>query len=191
MFVTSTAYFPPLAWYLLAVQAGDWVWEAHENYQKGGWRNRCRIAAANGPLLLSVPLEGGKHSRTPVRAVRISHRTDWQRQHAQAIRSAYGRAPYFEHYGPPLLDALLQPADLLYDLNERLCRRVIALIGGNVTLNPTDDFRGAGAGAVETSGAVPAYPQVFTERHGFLANLSVLDGLFCLGPELPLLVHQW
>ena len=31
------------------------------------------------------------------------------------------------------------------------------------------------------------YPQVFEDRHGFLPNLSILDLLFCTGPQAALL----
>ncbi|NJB85530.1 hypothetical protein GGR26_001275 [Lewinella marina] len=190
MLTTPTAYFPPTSWFLAALRAGMWQWEAHENYQKGGWRNRCRIAGANGPLLLSVPLEGGKHRQMPIREVRVSHHSDWQRQHAQAIRSAYGRAPYFEHYGDPILESLLQPATLLYEFNYRLTGRILELLGGPVELVDTTAFRGADAGAVPGPEAVPAYRQVFEERYGFQPDLSVLDALFCLGPELLLLPND-
>ena len=180
---TTTAYFPPAAWFLEARKQGNWTWEAHENYQKGGWRNRCRIAAANGPQLLSIPLAGGKHARQPVREVRISYRTDWQRQHAQTIRSAYGRAPYFEYYGEEVLEALLTPGPLLYDYNLRLSRQLLRLLGWPLPIEGTQEFSGGDAGTTPPARGVEPYPQVFIERHGFLDGLSILDALFCLGPE--------
>ncbi|MFT6000059.1 MAG: hypothetical protein ACI81P_002519, partial [Neolewinella sp.] len=73
--LTSTAYFPPAHWFVTAGQCGAWYTEAHENYQKGGWRNRCQIAGPNGVQLLSIPLEKGKHQKKPIQEVRISHRT--------------------------------------------------------------------------------------------------------------------
>lgn len=184
LLTTSTAYYPPTAWVLAAIRQQSWEWEAHENYQKGHWRNRCRIAGANGPLLLSVPLEGGKHRQQPIREVRISHHTDWQRQHAQAIRSAYGRAPYYEHYGEALLETAARPSRFLFDYNLQLTRRILDLLGAPVALGTTPSFRGADAGAGPSVNAVPAYRQVFEDRHGYLPGLSVLDALFCLGPEL-------
>ena len=183
-FVTSTAYFPPLAWVVSALFAGEWQWEAHENYQKGGWRNRCRIASANGPLMLSVPLQGGKHRRMPVREVAISHRTDWQRQHEQSIRSAYGRAPYFEFYAESLFTALHAPAPDLWTLNWGLTQTLLELLDLPITLTTTDSFCAESAGEMPATESVHRYPQVFQDRHGFLPHLSILDGLFCLGPEL-------
>ena len=182
--LTTTAYFPPLAWLRTALTAQHWRWEAHETYQKGGWRNRCRILTANGPLLLTVPLLGGKHQQMPIRAVRIDHRTDWPRQHAQSIRSAYGRAPYFEHYGPEVLQLISLQHDTLWDYNLQVTCGILSLLGSAITPQPTVSFRGGAAGEKQVTGATPRYPQVFADRFGFVDGLSLLDGLFCLGPAL-------
>ena len=37
---------------------------------------------------------------------------------------------------------------------------------------------------------IPAYPQVFDEKYGFLHNLSILDLLFNKGPETPVYLQQ-
>ncbi|MCP9235071.1 WbqC family protein [Lewinella sp. JB7] len=185
--LTSTAYFPPLTWFLNALDTGSWTWEAHENYQKGGYRNRCRIVTANGPQLLSVPLTGGKHQQMPVREVRISYVTDWQRQHEQALRSAYGRAPYFEHYADDIFAVAGEQRTYLWDHNWAITAQILELLQLPVSLHHSKQFMGADAGAGHTQRAVPPYRQVFGERHGFVGDLSILDGLFCLGPEIALL----
>ncbi len=167
-----------------------WQWEAHENYQKGGWRNRCRIATANGPLLLSVPLQGGKHSQTPVREVTISDTTDWARQHEQAIRSAYGRAPYFEFYADQLFAVTRSSPENLWAYNWRITTTILEMLQLPIDLEHTTEFCGGGAGKVPVATGVPPYPQPFSDRHGFIDDLSILDALFCLGPELSTLLHQ-
>ena len=184
--LTTTAYFAPLDWFVQAQQGGRWTWEAHENYQKGGWRNRCRIMTANGPLLLTVPLQGGKHQQMPIREVRIDYRSDWPRQHAQTIRSAYGRSPYFEYYGEEVLDLLQQQQLTLWEYNLYLTRGILTLLQSELSLHFTDSFRGGAAGGnrLEKGSTPGPYRQVFEERHGFVGGLSLLDGLFCLGPAL-------
>ncbi len=190
LLITPTAYFPPLPHFLQAIRSGSWRWEAHENYQKGGWRSRCRIAAANGPLLLTVPLEKGKHQQLPIREVRISYHDDWPRQHAQAIRSAYGRGPYFEHYWEELEAIITRGEESLWELNRSITRCICTQLDLSIDLQPTAEFMGGYAGAEDVAEDVPTYRQIFEERHGFLADLSVLDALFCVGPELSLLAHQ-
>lgn len=186
--LTPTAYFSPALWFPAAVQAGSWTVEAHENYQKGGFRNRCFIAGPNGPQTLSVPLEKGKHQRKPIQEVTISYREDWWREHEQSIRTAYGRSPYYEYYAEDLFSVGRQSPETLWELNQGLLEVIARLVQLPVPLQRTEDFiPPAEAGYLRPAdlpATLPDYPQVFTERHGFLPGLSVLDGLFCLGPRL-------
>lgn len=178
---TTTAYFPPAAWVRAALATGEWTLEAHENYQKRGWRNRCRILGPNGVQTLSVPLQKGAHSRMPIREVRISYDQDWVREHRQAIRTAYGKAPYFDYFHEALFTQLDHRPERLWELNLALTKTLLELLGGGVEPTITDNFQPA---AERTFPALRPYPQVFTDRHGFVRGLSILDALFCLGPTL-------
>jgi len=185
--LTSTAYFPPLSWLAGARDSGGWQIEAHENYQKNGCRNRCRIAGPNGVQMLSVPLVKGKHQRMPIRDVRISYENDWWRRHEQAIRTAYGRAPYYEFYAEAVFEVARTRVQYLWELNQSLLEVVLGQLRFPVAPTLTGAFvRPATPGYLRPAdlGAPLPYPQPFADRHGFLGDLSVLDGLFCLGPEL-------
>lgn len=186
--LTSTAYCPPAHWFTAALEVGEWQIEAHENYQKGGWRNRCRIAGPNGLQILTVPLEKGKHQKKPIQEVRISYRDDWWREHEQSIRTAYGRSPYYEYYAEELFVVARARPATLWELNQNLLQKVVALLRWPVSPTLTADFIPPRAedfqrAADLTPGLAP-YQQVFTDRHGYLPDLSVLDALFCLGPQL-------
>ena len=184
--LTTTAYFPPLRWFL---EAGEcWHWEAHENYQKGGLRNRCDLITANKKLRLSVPLSAGKHQRTPIREVRISYRNDWWRAHEQTIRSAYGKAPFYEFYAEEVFAVARRRPPTLWELNWSLTTTLLELLQLPTELSLTSEYVGRARsqvrGVEDELGELLPYPQVFTDRHGFVDDLSILDGLFCLGPEL-------
>ena len=196
----ETQYLPPVQTLFHAHRLGTLVLEAHETYQKGSYRNRCHLAGANGLQILSIPLERGKNERMRIREVRTSDHTDWQRQHWQTIRSAYGRAPYFEFYADRLEPHFRQPAPLLFAWNETLLRILIECLRLPITVTHSDEFlpfdtdtfhdlRGVvhpkrhRARRPDPTFTPHPYPQLFTERHGFLPNLSALDLLFCLGPE--------
>jgi len=193
--LTPTSYFPPAHW--VGAAAGDalssskcaefWLIEAHENYQKGGWRNRCQISGPNGIQTLTVPLEKGKHQRKPIQAVRISYQRDWWREHEQAIRTAYGRAPYFEYYAEEIFAVGRSHPETLWELNHRLLQTILELLQFPLSPTPTKDFvppQTEGFLRPEALSALPPYPQVFTDRFGYLSGLSVLDAVFCLGPSL-------
>lgn len=184
--LTSTSYFPPAHWLGAAAGAGNWLLEANENYQKGGWRNRCRIAGPNGVQSLTVPLEKGKHQRKPIREVRISYRQDWWREHEQTIRTAYGRSPYFEFYAEDLFAVGRTRPETLWQLNQKLLNAILEFVQFPATPTLTEDFIPHSKPGFLRTDDLPhlsPYPQVFTDRFGYLPGLSVLDALFCLGPE--------
>ena len=181
-FVSPTAYLPPLSWLAAARRCGGWLVEGHENYQKRSWRNRCRIVGANGPQTLTVPLVKGKNRQTPIREVRISYDEDWVRDHRRAIRAAYGRAPFFEHYAAGIFDVLGCRPPTLWELNHDLLSHLLERVGFPVRPRVTTTFRGPYP--TDLGDPVAPYPQVFEDRHGFVGGMSVLDGLFCLGPAL-------
>ena len=197
-------YFPTIS--LLAGWAGRKVvyLEAQEHYQKGSYRNRCHLAGPNGLLRLSVPLEKGKHQQTPIREVRIAYRQDWHRPHWQSIQTAYGNAPFWEYYAPELEAILADPPELLWDLNLSLLQAILRALQWNPQLEltetyllpsrssliPLTDHRPLAQVKSDPACDFPSYPQVFTEKHGFLPNLSILDLLFCQGPAASIYLAQ-
>jgi hypothetical protein len=185
----------------------DKVWiEQQEHYQKGSYRNRLQIAAANGPLRLSIPLVKGKHRQQNIREVRIAHHELWPQQHWQSIQSAYGNAPFFEHYSDILQPFFSKKYTFLFDFNLELLQSLLSLIGLPTPFkltseylpevpSTTTDYRSLISPKKDPIQTDPTfknvkYVQVFEEKHGFLPNLSILDVLFCKGPETIILLEQ-
>jgi hypothetical protein len=185
--VLTTAYLPPVSWFGAIGEVSSFAVEAQESYQKGGWRNRCLIAGPNGVQMLSIPLEKGKHQQTPIRDVRIAYREDWPKNHWRSIRTAYGNAPYFEHYEGELVRFFEKKEVFLFDFNLALIHFLIKKIKWTGTVNRTETFQGATA---MPEIKMRPYPQVFEERHGFLPGLSMLDALLCCGPKAGLFRNE-
>ena len=61
--VLSTAYFPPVEYFMAAAMTGSILIEAQESYVKQSYRNRCRIYACDGVLSLTVPVSMPENSR--------------------------------------------------------------------------------------------------------------------------------
>lgn len=194
-----TAYLPPVSWCTVAWTSEQVALEDSEHYQKGSFRNRCYIAGPNGIQRLSIPLVKGKNRQTPIREVRISYDEPWQRQHWRSIRTAYGNAPFFEHYADKLTRFYEQPYTFLYDYNQELLHFIFEKCWGwkgsftttaqyhpaGQWLNGTDfrsDFSADEQHAPVWFEPRP-YAQVFMEKSGFIPNLSVLDLLFCCGKQ--------
>ena len=197
--ILSVSYLPPVSWCAAAWNSENAYLEACENYQKGSLRNRCYIAGSGGIQRLSIPLVKGKHQQTPIREVRIAYDEPWQRQHWRTIKTAYGNAPFFEHYADEIAPFYEKKYAFLFDYNFDflvfILQKKLGWQGYFVMTHewwparkwaPADDLRETISGEPDEwpEWFYPArYPQVFEERNGFLPNLSVLDLLFCCGKQ--------
>lgn len=170
------------------------VIEQHEHYQKRSFRNKCQVLGPNGAVTLSVPLLKGKHQQMPVREVEISYARPWYATHWHTIETAYGSAPYFAHYAGNVREVLYQRHQTLFVLNMAcldVVRKILDLpevaMSEDYTFNPiARDLRNVillKNPLPDDTFAPEPYVQVFADRFAFVENLSILDVLFCLGPE--------
>ena len=68
-------------------------------------------------LDLTVPVQKGKTQLTSGE-VAVIYRDKWQQVHLRAIQSAYGRAPYFEHYFPQIEQIIKTEHKTIFDLGK-------------------------------------------------------------------------
>lgn len=190
-------FLGPVQYFSKILHSPAVVFDQHEHYQKRSYRNRCHIAASQGVQRLSVPLQKGKNQQMPVRDVRIAYEQSWARQMEHALRSAYQRAPFFEEYAPPLLTALHRRHNFLFDLNLELYNALAAFLQLKRNWSFSDSFYAqVPEGWTDLRNAIHPvnpvqdplfsplpYNQVFEDRLGFSPNLSIIDLLFCAGPE--------
>ena len=191
---------PTIAFYSYLINAEALHIENDENYQKGSYRNKCCILSSQGKLILSVPLKGGKHNNTNIRDVEIDYSEPWVLNHLRAIKSCYGKSPYFEFYFEDIKGILEKNFHLLVDLNSNLIEHFSHLLGiGKEILftdaylkryeNPWVDKRNLISpkhkyfDRLNTDFRFTNYDQVFSDEVAFEPNLSILDLLFCRGPE--------
>lgn len=189
-------YLPSIAYFAALLHYPKVILEQSENYQKGSYRNRCHLAGANGLLRLSIPLAGGKHQQQPIAEVQIDYNHDWQTQHWRSIQSAYGKTPFFEHYADDLLPLYQKQEPLLAQWNKHLLLSIAEALDLPLALEHSISYQPTLAPEVKdlrnllhpkrdlpSNFTLPPYPQAFLEKNGFLSNLSILDLLFCMGPQ--------
>ena len=190
-------FLPPVQYFAKLAAYPHVVLEQNEHYQKRSYRNRCHISTTQGLQRLSVPLLKGKNQQMPIRQARIAYDQPWQKQMEQTIRSAYRRAPFFEEYAPSLLGILHRKNEFLFDLNLQLLEQAVDFIGIRKNWSFTEAYAPTAPEAwtdlrnaihpvtpKPDPGFSPSpYNQVFEDRHGFSPNLSIIDLLFCMGPE--------
>lgn len=201
----SSAYLPPVQ-YFAHLQSAEQVWiEQYDHYQKQTYRNRCVIAAPDGPLSLTVPIEKPNTQKAFMRDIRISDHGNWRHLHWNAIESAYNHTPFFEYYKDDFRPFYEKKFDFLVDYNEQLCQLVCQLIDIDTSFQRTESYITEPSNTIidlrdaihpkkevmddASFSAVPYY-QVFQERLGFLPNLSIIDLLFNMGPEAILVLQK-
>jgi len=170
------------------------ILEKHENYQKRSWRNRTTLIGPQGIQHLSVPLRKGKNNKMLITSVRISNEENWKQDHLRGIQACYQSAPYFEHYFPLVEDIYQMEWSYLWNWNMRWIQFWIQTLGFQTNLLFTSDF-GKPENTLhllskENKGKILNnrsdkfwYPQVFEDELGFRSDVSMLDALFCAGPE--------
>lgn len=190
-------YFGPFGYYYKLGKATSPCFCTSERFSKQTLRNRCDLYGANGKLTLSIPVNRPFGNKTRVDEVLLSSATPWQAIHWKTIKSAYGRTPYFEHYGPKIEQLVLQEkihlSDYLLTINKQIMEwlelplpQLTDTIPGIVQQKELDHF--IATGVYENS--YGEYWQVFSEKLGFLPSLSILDILFHEGPQLLSRIHR-
>ncbi len=192
MVLFSSAYFPPVSYMQALVRADEVMIECQETYPKQTYRNRCYIYSANGKLPLIVPVIKPNGNQTKTKDILISYEEPWQKNHARALESAYNASPYFLYYRDDIEDILFSHHELLLDLNLDILRKIFELLGIEKKINLNTrfekkpegiDLRNHFSPKKEERISFGEYFQVFSTKHGFISNLSILDLLFNLGPE--------
>lgn len=188
-------YFPPIAYFTLLSQFESVVVEKYEHYVKQTYRNRCVINTSQGPQSLVLPLTD-KHGKVPVAEVKIDYSQKWVNLHLRAIRSAYGNAPFFEHYFDDIEGVLSRQKTFLFDLNFEILTMCLRWMRYNKPIQETSSYvKSVNATVSDYRGVVnpkkeegcnsffksERYRQVFGSK--FVDNLSIIDLIFCEGPS--------
>ena len=201
--IHETQFLAPINVYQLYAQASSVTIEAHETYQKRSLRNKCIIMGVNGPNTLTVPLLKGKHDSKYITEVEISYHDSWVGDMLHALRSAYGAAPYFDFYYPEVEQILKTKHVHLWTLNEAMRNLMLKRCGlTETTFTVTEEYHRSYSEEwldlrsrklkdyQPIKSDLEGYVQVFEDRHGFIAGLSILDALFCMGPETSLYLSR-
>jgi len=198
----STAYLAPVEYYIQMCNHPHVIIEAHCNYIKQTYRNRCVIATAAGSQTLSIPIEKPDSLKCLTKDIRIAEHGNWRHLHWNAIVSAYNSTPFFEYYEDDFRRFYEKPAGFLFDFNEGLKKLVFTLLDiSPVVSYSTEYIFSPSSETLDLRETIHPkkepviqifrpYYQVFEAKYGFQANLSIIDLLFNMGPESVLFLQD-
>lgn len=195
-------YFPSVAYFTLLSHADHIYIEAQENFEKQSYRNRFQIIGSNKVQSLSVPVHHGGR-KIPIQDLEIDYKQKWANNHWRTIQSAYGKAPFFDFYADYFKDEINANHKYLYSLNKSLltlCLRLLKLKSKitetqEYVLTPPEgviDFRSAIHPKKSIDNLTWFRPEVYHQIFGkdFVPNMSILDLLFCMGPDALEVLHS-
>lgn len=194
----STAYLAPISYYKILSAEENIFLESCENYVKQTYRNRCKIASANGIMTLNIPIESNGGDKALIRDVRISEHDNWQIQHWRSIESAYNSSPFFEYYEDDLRPFYEKKWKFLWDFNWEIMQKILILLDFDVEIKITESFQNTAENDLrnlihpkkQSIISAERYYQVFENKYGFVNDLSIIDLLFNMGNESTLLMNK-
>lgn len=198
----SAFYFGSVEHYAVIARSGRVVINLGEHYERQSYRTRTSIVGPNGRQALQVHIVRRSGEKMPMGTVDLSYTEPWHRQHLQAIRTAYGMAPWFIHYIDEVEALLVKKYDRLADLDLASMHMVLRWLRLEPAITVAESYVEPATATAEglldlrtalhpkrplppTVPAVAPYAQVFADRHGFQGRVSVLDLVMNLGPEAP------
>lgn len=192
------AFFFPNIEYLFHLSKFDKVnIEAFETYPKQTYRNRTYIQSANGKMSINVPIIKEKSMRQTSSEVIISYKDNWNIKAFRTICSAYGKSPFFEYYEDDIKAFFYNKYEKLFDINIDVLSYFQKRFQIHTEINlseeylkpiPELDFRhkfsiNSTTINSHTTPKLKPYIQCFSDKLGFIENLSSIDLLFNMGKE--------
>ena len=189
----SLAYAGPIAHWVPICKQQPILWEVEDFYKKQSYRNRMEIHAANGKLMLSIPIKHlGYEGHQNYKDVQIANEFPWQRNHWLTLKTAYQCSPFFEYYEDEILPLYQNTYLSLLEFNMQVMETICELLQVQIPQEVTKtyeknseyyDLRSLIDVKSTRNKSVIEYTQVFSEKNGFIPNLSIIDLLFNMGPK--------
>jgi hypothetical protein len=193
MLITDYQYFGPICFIELIYKQKQLCFDKEASFTKMSFKNRMVVLSAQGPLNLTIPILGGREQKTAIKDILIAYDAPWQAQHFKAIKTCYKRAPYFEYYEADIEKLYATKKEYLVDFLEDCHQFLQKSIKGKWELIEWKENSNEEVNSMhkiilpwqpnnyDQFAIQHPYLQVFESSKGFIANLSILDWLFCEG----------
>ena len=197
-------HYMPCVQYFVYLNSFDKVLiDLDDTYSKQSYRNRCRINGANNVENLIIPVKKASNKKLLIRNVEIDYNQKWLNKHIRAIKSAYGKAPFFEYYIDEIVEIYNKKPTHLLDLNMGLLTKCLELLDLKIKIEFFENTASIdkiklfdAKNEINPKNLVTKnslftsvnYFQVF--GNNFVHNLSIIDLIFCEGPRSGQLIEK-
>ena len=184
-------YFGPISCWKQIINSNI-LWDVHQNYIKQTFRNRTFIHSANGLQILTIPV---KHSKIKfsMQDAKIDNSIAWQKNHWRSIQSAYSSSPFFEFYRDSLEGIYVKEYTYLTKFNFDLINLILEWTDIEMKSELSKSYKIQYKNGLDlrenienkkySSSENIIYKQVFSDKNGFLNDLSIIDLIFNEGPN--------
>ena len=184
-------YFGPISCWKQIINSNI-LWDVHQNYIKQTYRNRTFIHSANGLQILTVPVKHSKIKFSMLQA-KIDNSIAWQKNHWRSIESAYSSSPFFEFYKDSLEKIYIKEYIYLTKFNFDLIKLILEWTDIEMKSELSKDYKIGYENSLDLRKNMEnkkyscsenlKYRQVFSDKNGFLNDLSIIDLIFNEGPN--------
>ncbi|GAA4958777.1 WbqC family protein [Algibacter aquimarinus] len=191
--IIHPTYLPNIAHFVAMANSKEIAFEMDDNFVKQTYRNRSYIYGANGKLALNIPVVHSQKNRQKYRDVKIFNEEKWQNLHWKSLLSAYRTSPFFEYYEDELRPLFELKTDYILDFNFKCFETICDCLQLELNYTKTEIYNNTFESGIDLRNLVNAkkeiqfkfepYTQVFSNKHSFIPNLSILDLLFNEGPN--------
>ena len=184
-------YFGPISCWKQIINSNI-LWDVHQNYIKQTYRNRTFIHSANGLQILTVPVRHSKIKFSMLEA-KIDNSIAWQKNHWRSIESAYSSSPFFEFYKDSLEKIYIKEYIYLTKFNFDIIKLILEWTDIEMKSELSKDYKIGYENSLDLRKNMEnkkyscsenlKYRQVFSDKNGFLNDLSIIDLIFNEGPN--------
>jgi len=122
-------YIPWLGYFDKIARCDCFVFLDCVQYKPREFQNRNKIRTKAGPIWLSVPVVCKGRGRQGISDVIIDNNFPWRRRHLNALKTAYGRADYFDNYINFFNEVYTKDWVKLIDLNVEIINYILMCLG--------------------------------------------------------------
>jgi hypothetical protein len=185
-------FLPCVAYFQKIIEVEEINVNMSDIYVKQSYRTRATILGPNKIQNLIVPVHASS-TKTPIKEVKIDNRMPWQRTQLRTIEAAYRNSPFYQFYDYLFETLFIKKYEYLIDLQMDSLTISLKAMQLSKTICQTNfqvgneviDFKSKD---LPSNAIFEPYTQNFGNE--FVANLSIVDLLFCKGPEASLILRK-